>query len=158
MPNLFSWFQKPTVVEKDQSTIRKNLYIVSKHYKIAVLPIKRHYDISNLHHNWSVFIIGSDKTYIYISDTNLFSHIPNFNSGLLNHSGTELPKEFRAFLDPIWDYTLTNTQLQLYIVMNGHLYALLTSPFLNSSGKVIGASLFVQKLDNLDVSIIDTKL
>ena len=156
-PNLFGSKKKIS-----DDGLDRNIYNVSKEYKISILPIIPDFDIDNLYpitdqvHKWSILIVGNDKTYILASIKDPHITIPE-SEDLPNHTGNNiLPEELTKFFDSVWTTTLTGKQLQFYMVWNGKLYFVNTYPFFNGKKKVIGAILFMRAFDTMPPSRFTT--
>lgn len=146
-------FKKPEV--KEEGTLDKKIYDVTREYKVSILPITASFDIDNLYpltdhvELWNIFIIGNDKTYILANVKDPHIVIPQCRN-LENHQATNiLPIELEKILDCIWDRTLKGNKLQFYMVWNGKLYFINTYPFLNGKNKVIGAILFMRAFETM---------
>lgn len=133
----------------------KEIYKVSREFKISILPITQQFDIDNLYpltdhvELWNIFIIGNDKTYILANVRDLHINIPNHDA-LINHKAHNiLPDELSKMFDAVWDKTLSGKQLQFYMVWNGKLYFINTYPFFNGARKVIGAILFMRAFETM---------
>ena len=145
-------------VEKERRAsidMDKEIFKVSREYKISILPITQNFDIDNLYpltdhvELWNIFIVGNDKTYILANVRDLHINIPNHDA-LPNHKGSNiLPDELSKLFDTVWDKTLTGRQLQFYMVWNGKLYFINTYPFFNGARKVIGAILFMRAFETM---------
>jgi len=133
----------------------RNIYKVTREYKISILPIIPDFEIDNLYpltdhvELWNIFIVGNDKTYILANVNDPHISVPNAES-LPNHSGENiLPHELSVVFDSVWTQTLTGKQLQFYMVWNGKLYFINTYPFFNGQKKVIGAILFMRAFESM---------
>ncbi len=139
----------------DNDGLDKNIYNVSRKYKISILPIIPNFEIDNLYpltdhvELWNIFVVGNDKTYILanVNDPHIKIHQAN---QLPNNSGSEiLPPELMSVFDSIWNQALTGKQLQFYMVWNSKLYFVNTYPFFNGKKKIIGAILFMRTFDSM---------
>lgn len=144
-------------VYKPQSPdiIDRQIYNVSREYKISILPIYPNFEIDNLYpltdhvELWNIFIIGNDKTYILANVNDPHIKIPETQDLLNNHSEDVIPMELHAVFDAIWTKTLSGRKLQFYMVWNGKLYFINTYPFLNGKNKVIGAVMFMRAFETM---------
>jgi hypothetical protein len=140
-------------VTREEYELNKQLYHVSKKYKISILPIAAGFNLENLYpltdqvEFWNIFIVGKDKTYILAHCKNLV--IPNTDKLLNKTADGILPDELRDFFDPLWDKTLKGTQLQFYIVFNGRTYFVNSYPFYNEKKVVIGAIMFFRLFETM---------
>jgi len=165
----FSCILKPSLFRRTNTKfvddgLNRNIYNVSKEYKISVLPILPDFDIDNLYpitdkvHTWSTFIVGNDKTYILANITDSHICIP-YSENLINHKGINiLADELTAFFDIVWTNTLSGKQLQFYMVWNGKLYFVNTYPFFNGKKKVIGAIMFMRAFETMPPTKFSTTL
>jgi len=133
----------------------RNIYNVTREYKISILPIIPDFEIDNLYpltdhvELWNIFIVGNDKTYILANVNDPHITVPNAEA-LPNHSGENiLPHELSVVFDSLWTQTLGGKQLQFYMVWNGKLYFINTYPFFNGQKKVIGAILFMRAFESM---------
>lgn len=149
-PSTCIWLHK----EANNALFDQHIYQASKKYNISILPITHHFDIENLYpltdhvELWNVFIVGNDKTYILANANDPRIDFPNLDR-LANHRGTQMPSELAKFFDSVWDTTLSNKQLQFYIVWRNQLYFVNTYPFKNGKGRVIGAAMFMRAFDTM---------
>lgn len=157
-----SLFTRKSKHKHSEDGLDRNIYNVSKEYKISILPIIPDFDIDNLYpitdqvHKWSILIVGNDKTYILASIKDPHITIPE-SVDLPNHTGNNiLPDELTCFFDSVWTTTLTGKQLQFYMVWNGKLYFVNTYPFFNGKKKVIGAILFMRAFETMPPSRFST--
>lgn len=148
----FPWGKK---YKKRNYDIDRNLYDVSKEYRISILPINHAYDIENLYpitdhvELWNIFIVGNDKTYILANINDDHINIPN-HEHLSNRKGQNiLPDELFKIFDRVWSTTLSGQQMQFYMVWNGKLYFINTYPFFNGKQSVIGAILFMRAFEQM---------
>ncbi len=148
----------------DDEDLDKNIYKVTRKYKISILPITPNFDIDNLYpltdhvELWNIFIVGNDKTYILANINDPFITLPQATK-LPNKQGQDiLPNELVIVFDSIWTKTLMGKQLQFYMVWNGKLYFINTYPFFNGKRKVIGAILFMRGFDTMPETKFTTSL
>ena len=142
-------------VSRESFNLDKNLYKVTRKYKISILPITPNYDIDNLYpltdhvELWNIFIVGNDKTYILANVNDPHILIPNV--GMLPNKQAQniLPDELMGVLNNIWTKTLTGKQLQFYMVWNSKLYFVNTYPFFNGKSVVIGAIMFMRAFETM---------
>lgn len=155
---IFNCFWKSKKQLEREKELYKQIYHVSKHHKISVLPITPTFDIENLYpltdrvELWNIFVIGNDKTYIMtqVKDPNMI--LPEAEHLLNRKANGILPEDLATFFDTIWDRTLLGRQLQFYIVWNGRLYFINTYPFFNGKRRVIGAILFMRAFESMPES------
>ncbi len=159
--NIKSCFGKnvPRVTKLSDDGLDRNIYNVTREYKISILPIIPDFEIDNLYpltdhvELWNIFIVGNDKTYILANVNDPHIVVPNAES-LPNHSGINiLPNELSVVFDSVWTQTLSGKQLQFYMVWNGKLYFINTYPFFNGKKKVIGAILFMRAFESMPPDI-----
>jgi hypothetical protein len=142
-------------MSRDSFNLDKNLYKVTRKYKISILPITPNFDIDNLYpltdhvELWNIFIVGNDKTYILANVNDPHILIPNV--GMLPNKQAQniLPDEMMTVLNSIWTKTLTGKQLQFYMVWNSKLYFINTYPFFNGKSAVIGAIMFMRAFESM---------
>jgi hypothetical protein len=141
--------------QPEQDIIDRQIYNVSREYKISILPIYPNFEIDNLYpltdhvELWNIFIIGNDKTYILANVNDPHIQIPKSQDLSNNHSEDVIPTELHAVFDAIWTKTLLGRKLQFYMVWNGKLYFINTYPFLNGKNKVIGGIMFMRAFDTM---------
>lgn len=140
---------------KTHHTWDEELYTVTREYKISLLATSHNYEIENLYPTtnqvelWNIFIVGSDKTYI-LANVNDPSIILPEAEQLKNKTGLNiLPEGLNAFMNTIWDKTLSDKQLQFYMTWNGKLFFVNTYPFYNGRSKVIGAIMFMRAYERM---------
>lgn len=130
----------------------RNIYNISRKYKVSILPITPNFDIENLYplidhvELWNIFIVGNDKTYLLANIIDPHMKIPRVSP---SKAASILPKDLENILDSIWTKTLSGKQLQFYMVWSSRLYFLSTYPFLNGKSKVSGAILFMRAFENM---------
>lgn len=151
----FKFWDKKKSKQGVYDTIDKQLYNVSREYKISILPINPNFDIENLYpitdhvELWNIFIVGNDKTYILANVNDPHIIIPNHDQ-LKNRQGNNiLPDELYKVFDSIWTKTLHGNQLQFYMVWNAKLYFINTYPFFNGKQHVIGAILLMRAFETM---------
>lgn len=142
-------------VRKHDDGLDRNIYNVTREYKISILPIIPEFEIDNLYpltdhvELWNIFIVGNDKTYILANVKDPHIKLPTADH-LPNHCDNNiLPHELTAVFDSVWTQTLTGKQLQFYMVWNSKLYFINTYPFFNGQKKVIGAILFMRAFESM---------
>jgi hypothetical protein len=142
-------------VKEPQYVLDKNIYNVTREYKVSILPITANFDIDNLYpltdhvELWNIFIVGNDKTYILANIKDPHIVIPN-SDDLHNHQAKNiLPSELEKILDSIWDQTLRGVKLQFYMVWNGKLYFVNTYPLRNGKNLIIGATMFMRAFETM---------
>ena len=140
---------------ENENDIDRNIYKISREYKISILPITPNFDIDNLYlltdhvELWNIFVIGNDKTYILANVNDPHIKLPEAEN-LPNKKGQMiLPSELIMVFDSIWTKTLLGKQLQFYMVWNTKLYFVNTYPFFNGKNVVIGAILFMRGFNNI---------
>ena len=162
---VFNCFGKPKKkgLTKEED-LDRNIYKVSREYKISILPITPNFDIDNLYpltdhvELWNIFIVGNDKTYILANINDQHIMIPQAHQ-LPNKQGQSiLPSELVMVFDSIWTKTLLGKQLQFYMVWNSKLYFVNTYPFFNGRRKVIGAILFMRGFETMPETKFTTSL
>jgi len=142
----------------------KNIYKVTREFKVSILPITPNFDIDNLYpltdhvELWNIFIVGNDKTYILANVNDPHIKIPLAHNLANNQGNHLLPNELVMVFDSIWTRTLTGRQLQFYMVWNGKLYFINTYPFFNGKQKVIGAILFMRAFETMPETKFITSL
>lgn len=151
--NCFCTKPIPTNERKENDKLTRNIYDMSQKHNINILPINMNYEINNLYpksnmvHEWTILIIGNDKTYIL---ANINAPGLGDSEKLLNHKGTGLfPEPIEEFLEPVWDKTLKGNNLQFFMLYNGKTYLVNTYAMSNHKGKVIGACLFMRLFESL---------
>jgi hypothetical protein len=138
---------------RESYELDKNIYKVTREYKISILPITADFDIENLYpltdhvELWNIFIVGNDKTYILANVNDPHILIPNINTLPNKQAQNILPDELIAVFNSIWSKTLTGKQLQFYMVWNSKLYFVNTYPFFNGKSAVIGAIMFMRAFE-----------
>lgn len=138
---------------KDSYELDKNIYKVTREYKISILPITADFDIENLYpltdhvELWNIFVVGNDKTYILANVNDPHILIPNINALPNKQAQNILPDELITVFNGIWSKTLTGKQLQFYMVWNSKLYFVNTYPFFNGKNVVIGAIMFMRAFE-----------
>ena len=163
MCKCFPWFGKKRGQRNFYDDgLDRNIYQVSREYKISILPIIPNFDIDNLYpltdhvELWNIFIVGNDKTYILASINDPHICLPQAKD-VANHKGNNiLPDELVVVFDSVWSKTLSGKQLQFYMVWNGKLYFINTYPFFNGQGKVIGAILFMRAFETMPETRFET--
>jgi hypothetical protein len=140
-------------IRKESYELDKNIYKVTREYKISILPITADFDIENLYpltdhvELWNIFIVGNDKTYILANVNDPHILIPNINTLPNKQAQNILPDELITVFNGIWSKTLTGKQLQFYMVWNSKLYFVNTYPFFNGKDIVIGAIMFMRAFE-----------
>ena len=140
-------------IRRESYEFDKNIYKVTREYKISILPIMADFDIENLYpltdhvELWNIFIVGNDKTYILANVNDPHILIPNINALPNKQAQNILPDELITVFNSIWSKTLTGKQLQFYMVWNGKLYFVNTYPFFNGKNVVIGAIMFMRAFE-----------
>jgi len=162
--NCFGKSKKFKNDQEEEEDLDRNIYHVTRKYKISILPITPNFDIDNLYpltdhvELWNIFIVGNDKTYILANVNDPFITLPQATR-LPNKQGQDiLPNELVIVFDSIWTKTLMGKQLQFYMVWNGKLYFINTYPFFNGKRKVIGAILFMRGFDTMPETKFTTSL
>lgn len=161
---ILNCFGRSKSFKNDDEDLDKNIYKVTRKYKISILPITPNFDIDNLYpltdhvELWNIFIVGNDKTYILANVNDPYITLPQATR-LPNKQGQDiLPNELVIVFDSIWTKTLMGKQLQFYMVWNGKLYFINTYPFFNGKRKVIGAILFMRGFDKMPETKFTTSL
>jgi hypothetical protein len=142
---------------KKESDFISSIVNSSANHNVVVLPVRNSFELDNLYpkHNhvdkWNTFIIGKDKTYI-------LANCVDFNiNNLVNHKGTGiLPQAIEEFLDPIWDRTLEGKQVQLFMMFDSTTYLMNSYTLKNNADQIIGACLFMRRVDSLPNTIFQT--
>lgn len=138
-----------------EEELDRNIYKVSREFKISILPITPNFDIDNLYpltdhvELWNIFIVGNDKTYILANVNDPHIRIPEATHLPNNKGHNVLPNELVMVFDRIWTKTLLGKQLQFYMVWNSKLYFVNTYPFFNGKKQVIGAILFMRAFETM---------
>jgi hypothetical protein len=151
-------------IKKADDDLDRNIYNVSREYKVSILPITPDFDIDNLYpltdhvELWNIFIVGNDKTYILANINDPHIRIPQADQLPNNQGQNFLPNELVMVFDSIWTKTLIGKQLQFYMVWNSKLYFVNTYPFFNGKGKVIGAILFMRGFETMPETKFTTSL
>ena len=126
-------------------------------YSITVLPVDAsRIDMTNLYpttnrvERWNIFCIGNDGTYI-LANTGTMSlnhkgsdKTAKIAHALLNTTGSILDFELQQFLRPIWQETLENKALQMFVVIEADTFFVNTFPLVHANGKVVGAIMFLR--------------
>jgi hypothetical protein len=139
--------------ENENDIFAKNMYDLSAKHNISILPIQNNFELENLYpksnhvQDWITFVIGKDKTYIL---ANTGSNVFGNSRQLVNHKASGfLPNSLEEFLDPIWERTLSGSDMQFFMLYDGKTYFVNTYSFKNKSNNVIGASMFMRLFDTL---------
>jgi hypothetical protein len=141
---------------RDCKKATEKLRHISAKHSITILPIPpipndnspNLYPPSNQVETWNIFVVGSDKTYILANVNDPFTKVPN-NDVLLNHKAENIiPPDMQEFFDAVWDQTLKNTKLQLYVAWNDRLFHVNTYPLVNDTDVVVGATMFMRAFNH----------
>jgi hypothetical protein len=142
---------------KDDKEFMNTMFTSSSQNNVVILPVRSSFELENLYpkHNhvdkWSTFIVGKDKTYIMAQSNDFLTN------NLVNHKGTGiLPNAVEQFLDPIWDRTLEGNQVQLFMLYDNKTYLLNSYTIKNNIEQIIGAILFMRRVDSLPNTIFHT--
>lgn len=157
--NCFCPAQDSRAKAKKVKDMDRQIQRINGRYDIHILKVAQDFHIKNLYpptdrvENWSVFIVGNDKTYIHVSLGDFT--FPDSENLLNNRGANVMPNELNEFFDPIWTQTLEGCQLQFYMSVQQRLFFVNTYPFINDNKEVIGAIMFVRPFTSERVQAID---
>ncbi len=158
---MFKWLSN-IFCGKNQNKVEEDIFNYSKENDILLIPLVKEYNLANLYpkedevEHWSIFIVGSDKTYILAKLNNKMGlHEDIKQNELLNNvaNHNNMSKRFKDFLDKIWDKTLNDAQIQIFIYMNSRLSLLNSYPLKNKNNNIIGAVCFIREAGLIDKTI-----
>lgn len=138
-----------------------NIHNVATKHNITILPVygkdmyggdSNLYPVTNHVETWNTFVVGSDKTYILAHVSNPLTHVPN-HEHLQNRKGDNiLPPEMHQFFDAVWDKTLKNNTMHLFVAWNEQLFRVNSFPLVSELGVVVGAVMFMKSFDHTTYS------
>jgi hypothetical protein len=142
---------------RDVNSADTHIVNVATKHNITILPVygkemsggdSNLYPVSNHVDTWNTFVVGSDKTYILANVNNPLTHVPN-HEYLQNHKGDNiLPPEMHQFFDAVWDKTLLNNTMHLFVAWNEQLFRVNSFPLVSELGVVVGAVMFMKTFDH----------
>lgn len=125
----------------------ENIYQRAKQGKIVVLPVKQDFRVDSIFpvgnhvaENVSLILVGLHREYVHVKLTEPL----NFRSSedVLNHTDCgAMPKEFKSFLDAVFDLTFTGKNLQMMVMYQGAVLYCMGFPLYGDDSKKIVGSL-----------------
>lgn len=149
--NCFGGEARKKAYMQKQFDAGKSLVEVGDRYNITTLPVMIGREIVDLYpptnhvESWNVLIVGKKKNYILVNTKDL--DIPNANFLLNNVGDPFLPREVNDFFNHVWDKTLAGHELQFFMVWESKTYFVNTYRFLNGIQEVIGAIMFMRRVE-----------
>ena len=143
---------------KNQEKDLSDFYEYTKKNDILIIPLINEYHLANLYpkedevEKWNIFIIGSDKTYIFAKVSDDTFEI-NENNILNNDGVNSMSNRFKNFLNKMWDTTLSGTNLQFFTYINSKLYLLNSYGLNNKKNEIVGATLFIREAGLINQNI-----
>jgi hypothetical protein len=110
-------------------------------------PTHNLYPVTNQVETWNIFVVGSDKSYILAQVHEPLTNVPNHNALLNRRADNIIPPDMQEFFDSVWDNTLQNVSLQLFVAWNNRLFRVNTFPLVNELKTVVGATMFMRSFN-----------